>query len=125
MKEEDYQPIVFHIEKNSFKDTFDTTLFKKERPKPNVHHMKEKEKIALHQRSGKSPILNFDFNVSRTKVEKIEIYADDDPYLFAEEFASKFSKFFLNLFLELNKDKKIKLRQLIEKGLSENVNKIY
>jgi hypothetical protein len=94
MKEEDYQPIVFHIEKNRFKDTFDTTLFKKERPKPNVHHAKEKERIAVHLRSGKSPILNFDFNVSRTKVEKIEIYADDDPYLFAEEFASKFSKLY-------------------------------
>jgi len=89
-KEEDFVPICFHIEKHHFKDTFQTTQFREERQKIGSPRI-EKE------RSEKIPILQFEFAVSRTKVEKIEIFADDDPYLFAEEFSYKFSKFFYNL----------------------------
>lgn len=87
IKEEDFQPIVFHLEKSQYKDTFDTTPFKKERPKPQTPRNENN-----YSNSGKMPVLSFEFNITRAKVEKIEIYADDDPYLFAEEFSSKFSK---------------------------------
>lgn len=88
-KEDDYAPIVFHLEKNHFKDTFQTTPFKEDRLRLGSPRQ-EKEKVA-----GELPILSFEFNVSRVRVEKIELFADDDPYLFAEEFSSKFSKLIL------------------------------
>ena len=89
-KEEELAPIVFHLEKNHFKDTFDNSLFKGKKSPPKKT---EKEKKVVNQ--DKIPIVSFDFNVSRTKVEKIEIFADDDPYLFAQEFSTKYSKFFM------------------------------
>lgn len=84
-KEENVPQIVFHLERSRAKETFDTSLF----------NDKKKEKPKKKADPNKKPIVSFDFNVSRTKVEKIEIFADDDTYLFAQNFAKKFSKFLL------------------------------
>lgn len=89
-KEDDYPPIVFHLEKNVYKDTFqtsnfsekDTTMLSPTRKKND----EEKKKKEIH------PILSLEVNITRTKKEKLEIFTEDDPYLVAEEFSNKFSK---------------------------------
>ena len=90
IKEDEYQPIVFHLEKNVFKDTFDTAMFKKEKDTmlspTRKKNDEEKRKKEIHA------ILSLEVNFTRTKKEKLEIFAEDDPYLVAEEFSKKYSK---------------------------------
>lgn len=90
MKEDDYQPIVFYLEKSVFKDTFDTAHFKE---KNQILSPTRKKNDEEKKKKEIKPVLSLEVNITRTKKEKLEIFAEDDPYLVAEEFSKKFSKF--------------------------------
>lgn len=90
MKEEDFTPIVFYLEKNAYKDTFENSRFNKEREKIVSPTRKKNDEEKLKQEV--LPILSLEVNITRTKKEKLEIFTEDDPYLVAEDFSNKFSK---------------------------------
>jgi hypothetical protein len=125
--DEDYPSMTFEIEKRTYKDNIDV-MNRSERITQSNATKNEFMKTVVGGKSvikqtTREPLLNIEVNIDdNNRIEKLEIYPNDDPMHVADEFCSKYGNFKIFLFfLGLSEDKKVRLQKIIEEKLIENV----
>lgn len=123
LKEHELPGWQFGMEKKTYKDSIEISTMKaKKSENPNITRDGKIEFIlgfshTMRKKTGSSqkeePLLNIEVNIdNKNRVERLQVFPNDDPNQVAEDFCSKFS---------LSEEKKFKLRKIIEEKLSENV----
>jgi hypothetical protein len=84
----------FEIEKKTFKDTIEIQNKTERRTKSSMTRADFLKTIkAKTTGQNREPLLNIEVNIDDTnRVEKLEIYSNDDPMLVADQFCSKYGK---------------------------------
>jgi hypothetical protein len=80
----------FHIEKRFNKDTIE---IQNKSEKRNKSAMNRSDFFKTMKDKAKEPLLNIEVNIDdHNRVEKLEIYSNDDPILVADKFCHKYGK---------------------------------
>jgi hypothetical protein len=88
--DDEYPQMNFQIEKKTFKDTFGKT---ERRSKSIMNGSSDLFKTTMKSKviDSKEPFLNIEVNIDdRNRVEKLEIFSNDDPNTVAELFCQKY-----------------------------------
>ncbi len=95
--DEDYPSMTFEIEKRTFKDNIDS-MNRSERRNNSSGKKSDFMKTVVGGKSvikqtTREPILNIEVNIDdNNRIEKLEIYPNDDAMNVADEFCSKYGK---------------------------------
>jgi len=120
LKDEELVSMKFGLEKKTYKDSIDIhSKQEKKSPSHNVNMSRDNfnKTVKFNKTNGtnsnQEPLLSIEVNIDDSnRLEKLEIYPNDDPLLAAETFCRKYG---------LTEDKKIRLQKIIEEKLNENI----
>lgn len=104
----------FTIERRTNKDTIEM-ISRPERRTKSVVTRRDFGKTLKNKshRNRRDPLLNIEVNIDdNNRVEKLEIYSNDDPMQVADTFCATYG---------LSEEKKVRLQKIIEEKLNENI----